>query len=151
MGEIRGFTQDPNESLVDTWLRMKDLLRTFHGHGGGVSIKLWEGPNIKKQTMPTKVIEEEDIEETTMVGVPEINETINKEMKIGTRNLKKLHLPFHLHPKRSSMNLIVKKPCSSSSLLKNNQMTLLKINSSIFEQGQKNHQPSIQDLETKFG
>ncbi|GJS75776.1 reverse transcriptase domain-containing protein [Tanacetum coccineum] len=33
MGEIRGFTQHPNESLVDAWLRMKDLLRSCHGHG----------------------------------------------------------------------------------------------------------------------
>ncbi|GJR13846.1 reverse transcriptase domain-containing protein [Tanacetum coccineum] len=35
MGEIRGFTQHPNESLVDAWLRMKDLLRSCHGHGLG--------------------------------------------------------------------------------------------------------------------
>ncbi|GJW39707.1 hypothetical protein Tco_0065552 [Tanacetum coccineum] len=35
MGEIRGFTQHPNESLVDAWLRMKDLLRTCHRHGLG--------------------------------------------------------------------------------------------------------------------
>nr|GEZ31694.1 reverse transcriptase domain-containing protein [Tanacetum cinerariifolium] len=47
---------------------------------------------MKKPTMPTKVIEKEDIEETTMAGVPEI-----------------------------------------------------------IEQGQKNHQAAIQDLETKFG
>ncbi|GKB80982.1 reverse transcriptase domain-containing protein [Tanacetum coccineum] len=35
MGEIRGFTQHPNESLVDAWLRMKDLLRSCHGHDLG--------------------------------------------------------------------------------------------------------------------
>ncbi|GKB81405.1 reverse transcriptase domain-containing protein [Tanacetum coccineum] len=35
MGEIRGFTQHPNESLVDAWLRMKDLLCSCHGHGLG--------------------------------------------------------------------------------------------------------------------
>ncbi|GJT82841.1 reverse transcriptase domain-containing protein [Tanacetum coccineum] len=35
MGEIRGFTQHPNESLVEAWLRMKDLLRICHGHGLG--------------------------------------------------------------------------------------------------------------------
>ncbi|GJS65979.1 reverse transcriptase domain-containing protein [Tanacetum coccineum] len=33
MKEIQGFTQHPNESLVDTWLRMKDLLHSCHGHG----------------------------------------------------------------------------------------------------------------------
>ena len=33
MGEIRGFAQRPNEPLVDAWLRMKDLLRSCHGHG----------------------------------------------------------------------------------------------------------------------
>ncbi|GJR70723.1 reverse transcriptase domain-containing protein [Tanacetum coccineum] len=35
MGEIRGFAQHPNESLVDAWLRIKDLLRSRHGHGLG--------------------------------------------------------------------------------------------------------------------
>ncbi|GJS58743.1 hypothetical protein Tco_0653527 [Tanacetum coccineum] len=30
-----GFTQQPNESLVDSWLRMKDLLLSCHGHGLG--------------------------------------------------------------------------------------------------------------------
>ncbi|GJX66268.1 hypothetical protein Tco_0300611 [Tanacetum coccineum] len=33
MEEIRGFTQHLNESLIDAWLRMKDLLRSCHGHG----------------------------------------------------------------------------------------------------------------------
>ncbi|GJU39947.1 reverse transcriptase domain-containing protein [Tanacetum coccineum] len=35
MGEIRGFTQQHHESLVDAWLRMKDLLHSCHGHGLG--------------------------------------------------------------------------------------------------------------------
>ncbi|GKB80610.1 reverse transcriptase domain-containing protein [Tanacetum coccineum] len=35
MGEIRGFTQHPNESLVDAWIQMKDLLRSCHRHGLG--------------------------------------------------------------------------------------------------------------------
>ncbi|GJU23846.1 hypothetical protein Tco_1157188 [Tanacetum coccineum] len=35
MGEIRGFTQQHHESLVDAWIRMKDLLRSCHGHGLG--------------------------------------------------------------------------------------------------------------------
>ncbi|GKE38874.1 reverse transcriptase domain-containing protein [Tanacetum coccineum] len=35
IGEIRGFAQHPNESLVDAWLRMKDLLRSCHRHGLG--------------------------------------------------------------------------------------------------------------------
>ncbi|GKB37676.1 reverse transcriptase domain-containing protein [Tanacetum coccineum] len=35
MGEIRGFTQQHHESLVDAWLRMKDLLPSCHGHGLG--------------------------------------------------------------------------------------------------------------------
>ncbi|GJS97609.1 hypothetical protein Tco_0804577 [Tanacetum coccineum] len=41
MREIRSFTQNLNESLVDAWLRMKDLLRTCHGHG----IFLYKTPN----------------------------------------------------------------------------------------------------------
>nr|GEY24528.1 hypothetical protein [Tanacetum cinerariifolium] len=48
---------------------------------------------MKKPTIPTAVIEEEDIEETATVGVPEIGETVNQEMKTGTRNLEKMHLP----------------------------------------------------------
>nr|GEV06493.1 reverse transcriptase domain-containing protein [Tanacetum cinerariifolium] len=35
MGEIRGFTQNLNESLVNAWLRMKELLHSFHRHGLG--------------------------------------------------------------------------------------------------------------------
>ncbi|GKB08504.1 reverse transcriptase domain-containing protein [Tanacetum coccineum] len=35
IGEIRGFTQQHHESLVDAWLRMKDLLCNCHGHGLG--------------------------------------------------------------------------------------------------------------------
>ncbi|GJW38735.1 hypothetical protein Tco_0064580 [Tanacetum coccineum] len=35
MGEIQGFTQHPNEYLVDAWLCMKDLLHSCNGHGLG--------------------------------------------------------------------------------------------------------------------
>nr|GEZ07664.1 reverse transcriptase domain-containing protein [Tanacetum cinerariifolium] len=61
---------------------------------------------MEKQTIPTKVIVEEDIKETTMVGVPGIGETANPDMKTKNRNLEKTT---------------------------------------------KNHQASIQDLNTKFG
>ncbi|GJZ83359.1 reverse transcriptase domain-containing protein [Tanacetum coccineum] len=30
--EIRAFSQHENESLTDAWLRMKKMLRNFHGH-----------------------------------------------------------------------------------------------------------------------
>ncbi|GKC56424.1 reverse transcriptase domain-containing protein [Tanacetum coccineum] len=32
LGEIRAFSQHENESLTDTWLRMKKMLKYFHGH-----------------------------------------------------------------------------------------------------------------------
>ncbi|GJZ38504.1 serine/threonine protein kinase SRPK1 [Tanacetum coccineum] len=32
LGEIRVFSQHENESLTDTWLRMKEMLRNCHGH-----------------------------------------------------------------------------------------------------------------------
>ncbi|GJX45462.1 reverse transcriptase domain-containing protein [Tanacetum coccineum] len=32
LGEIRVFSQHENESLTDAWLRMKEMLRNFHGH-----------------------------------------------------------------------------------------------------------------------
>ncbi|GKC44943.1 reverse transcriptase domain-containing protein [Tanacetum coccineum] len=38
MGEIRGFTQQHHESLVDAWLGIKDLLCSCHGHGLGRGI-----------------------------------------------------------------------------------------------------------------
>jgi hypothetical protein len=43
MGEIRVFSQNPNESLVEAWLRMKDLLRSCHGHnlGRGTIIQIF--------------------------------------------------------------------------------------------------------------
>ena len=43
MGEIRAFTQNPNESLVEAWLCMKDLLRSCHGHnlGRGTIIQIF--------------------------------------------------------------------------------------------------------------
>ncbi|GJW86527.1 reverse transcriptase domain-containing protein [Tanacetum coccineum] len=32
LGEIRAFSQHENESLTDDWLRMKEMLRNYHGH-----------------------------------------------------------------------------------------------------------------------
>ncbi|GJY53227.1 reverse transcriptase domain-containing protein [Tanacetum coccineum] len=32
LGEIRTFAQHENESLTDAWLRMKEMLRNFHGY-----------------------------------------------------------------------------------------------------------------------
>ncbi|GJV11298.1 hypothetical protein Tco_1352839 [Tanacetum coccineum] len=100
------------------------------------------------------VIEEKDIEETTTVGVSEISETINQEMKTGTRNLEKTHLPFHQHSKTSSTNPTLKKTMrefmvaqkSSNDFVKNQFFNL----KTKVDQGQKNHQASIQDLKTKF-
>ena len=33
LGEIRSFTQKEGENLVEAWLRMKNMLRSCHGHG----------------------------------------------------------------------------------------------------------------------
>nr|GFB61911.1 reverse transcriptase domain-containing protein [Tanacetum cinerariifolium] len=43
MGEIHGFTQNLNESLVKAWFRMEDLLPSCHGHGlaRGTIIKIF--------------------------------------------------------------------------------------------------------------
>ncbi|GJZ85496.1 reverse transcriptase domain-containing protein [Tanacetum coccineum] len=32
LGEIRAFSQHENETLIDAWLRMKEMLRNCHGH-----------------------------------------------------------------------------------------------------------------------
>ncbi|GJZ05921.1 reverse transcriptase domain-containing protein [Tanacetum coccineum] len=59
MGEIRGFTQQHHESLVDAWLRMKDLLHSCHGHAhqllkDRVLLKLdWSKENITKPLRKT--------------------------------------------------------------------------------------------------
>ncbi|GKA06765.1 reverse transcriptase domain-containing protein [Tanacetum coccineum] len=52
MGEIQSFTQHPNESLVEAWLRMKDLLRSCHGHG----IFLYKTPNEAYQLLKDRVL-----------------------------------------------------------------------------------------------
>ncbi|GKG07266.1 hypothetical protein Tco_0330235, partial [Tanacetum coccineum] len=47
----------------------------------------WEDLKKKNPTTPTEDIEEEDIEETTMVGVSEIGVTVNHEMIPEIHNL----------------------------------------------------------------
>ncbi|GJZ09671.1 reverse transcriptase domain-containing protein [Tanacetum coccineum] len=46
--EIRAFSQHENESLTDVWLRMKEMLRNFHGHNlpkGNIIKIFYNGPN----------------------------------------------------------------------------------------------------------
>nr|GEU51280.1 retrovirus-related Pol polyprotein from transposon 17.6 [Tanacetum cinerariifolium] len=194
MGEIRGFAQHPYESPVDDWLRIKDLLRSCHGHGlqrgtiiqifyhgldeatqaihdarrnflyktpneahrlleDRVLLKLnwskdikakplwkivafakkdhthrwsvmtnpWEDLKMKKPTMPTKDIKEEDIEKTTTVGVPETSMTVNQEMTTEIPNLEKTTLPIHQHQKRNPKNPNSEKPCENFTLPHNTQ------------------------------
>ncbi|GJU84648.1 reverse transcriptase domain-containing protein [Tanacetum coccineum] len=101
-----------------------------HTHRRSVMTNPWEDLRVKKQTMLMEVIEEEDIEETTTVGVPETSVTVNQEMTTKIPNLEKTTLPFHQHPKRNSMNPTLKKPCENLWSLKNRRMTLSKISSS---------------------
>ncbi|GJY97105.1 hypothetical protein Tco_0514015 [Tanacetum coccineum] len=157
IGEIRGFTQHPNESLVEASL-------SFHGHGlGRVTIiqifyhvlddatqaildsasnkkcrkcemdatnvedltpssdieeNGWEDLK-KKLTISTNDIEEEDIEKTTTVGIPEIGATVNHEMKTVIHNPVRTTVILHKLQKRNSRKPILKKPCANSWLLKN--------------------------------
>nr|GEU75782.1 reverse transcriptase domain-containing protein [Tanacetum cinerariifolium] len=115
MREIRGFTQNPHESLVDAWLHeatqamlgargillykthneahqlLKD--RTYaivvedHTHRQSVMTKQWEDPRKKKLTMLMKDIQEEDIEETPKVEIPDIGEIVNQETITEIQNL----------------------------------------------------------------
>ncbi|GJS59094.1 hypothetical protein Tco_0653878 [Tanacetum coccineum] len=111
---------------------------------------------MKKPTMPTEVTEEEDIEETTTVGVPGIGKTVNQEMKTETLNLEKNAPSFSPTPKKSSneqnsdfektMREFMVAQKSSNDFVKNQ---FFKLKTKV-KQGQKNHQASIQDLETKF-
>ncbi|GKF53343.1 hypothetical protein Tco_0160253, partial [Tanacetum coccineum] len=55
-------------------------------HRQSVTTSLWEAPKMKKPTMPMEVIEEKDTKETTTVGVQELGETANQEMKTETPN-----------------------------------------------------------------
>ncbi|GJU73477.1 reverse transcriptase domain-containing protein [Tanacetum coccineum] len=48
LGEIRGLSQHENESLTDAWLRMKEMLKNFHGHNlskGNIIKIFYHGPN----------------------------------------------------------------------------------------------------------
>ncbi|GJS26928.1 hypothetical protein Tco_0487548 [Tanacetum coccineum] len=58
-------------------------------HRQSVTTSLWEAPKMKKPTMPMEVIEEKDTEETTTVGVQELGETANQEMKTETPNFER--------------------------------------------------------------
>ncbi|GJY87580.1 reverse transcriptase domain-containing protein [Tanacetum coccineum] len=40
--EIRAFSQHENESLIDAWLRMKEMLRNYHGHNLSKAYQLLE-------------------------------------------------------------------------------------------------------------
>ncbi|GJV93274.1 reverse transcriptase domain-containing protein [Tanacetum coccineum] len=121
-------------------------------HHQSVTTSLWEVPKTKKRTMPTEVTEEEDIEETTTVGVPRIDETgvqrIENEAK--TTAVDRL-LTCHI-----SNDMAVGPTCHVAPL-RWGHVALIMIGHEFFnlktkvEQGQKNHQASIQDLETKFG
>ncbi|GJZ86645.1 hypothetical protein Tco_0658255 [Tanacetum coccineum] len=108
-------------------------------HRRSVSISLWEVQKTKKPTMPTEVTEEEDIEETTTVGVPGIGKTVSQEMKTKTPEKK-----FDFEKTMQEFMVAQK---SSNDFVKNQFFNL----KTKVEQGQKNHQASIQDLETKFG
>nr|GFA07162.1 reverse transcriptase domain-containing protein [Tanacetum cinerariifolium]GFA10773.1 reverse transcriptase domain-containing protein [Tanacetum cinerariifolium] len=58
-------------------------------HRRSVMTSLWAVPKMKRTTMPTKVIEDEIIEETTTVEVLGIGKTVNQEMKTKTLNLER--------------------------------------------------------------
>ncbi|GJY28020.1 reverse transcriptase domain-containing protein [Tanacetum coccineum] len=118
-------------SVITTWEEMRQA---------------FEDPK-KKLTIST-----EDIEETTIVEIPESSATVNQEKTNVTHNPVMMAILLHQPPKRNSRKLILKKTCESSWSLKNhefvrNQFFNLKTK---VEQGQKNHQAAIQDLETKF-
>ncbi|GKA15673.1 reverse transcriptase domain-containing protein [Tanacetum coccineum] len=115
------------------WFNELSLVVEVLTHHWSVTTSLWEVPKMKKPAMPMEVTEEEDIEETTTIGVPEFGETDNQEMKTETPNLERTFLLFHQHPKRSSTSLTLKKPCENSWSLKNRRMTLSKISSSILK------------------
>nr|GEZ99388.1 reverse transcriptase domain-containing protein [Tanacetum cinerariifolium] len=58
-------------------------------HRRSVMTSLWAVPKMKRITMPTEVIEDEFIEETTTVEVLGIGKTVNQEMKTETPNLER--------------------------------------------------------------
>ncbi|GJS44860.1 reverse transcriptase domain-containing protein [Tanacetum coccineum] len=48
LGEIRAFSQHENESLTDAWLRMKEMIRNYHGHNlskGNIIKIFYHGPS----------------------------------------------------------------------------------------------------------
>ncbi|GKB33751.1 hypothetical protein Tco_0873152 [Tanacetum coccineum] len=159
--QFDGRTQaDPHKHIVE-FIKICGMFRYGTTNADAIKLKLFpsslagdakEVLKMKKPTMTTEVIEEDDIEETTMVGVPEIGETVNQEMKTGTRNLEKTYLAlpekkFDKSDLEKTMREFMVAQKSSNDLVKNQFFNF----KTKVEQGQKNHQASIQDLETKFG
>ncbi|GKB08749.1 reverse transcriptase domain-containing protein, partial [Tanacetum coccineum] len=55
LGEIRAFSQHENESLIDAWLRMKEMLQNFLNAAAG-GIFLYKTPNQAYQLLEDKVL-----------------------------------------------------------------------------------------------
>ncbi|GJY41539.1 hypothetical protein Tco_0428809 [Tanacetum coccineum] len=109
-------------------------------------INLWEDPRMKKQTMHP-----EDIEEIIMVEILAIGAIVMKtDSTLGEENLPIPRLPKKI-PGEAEFEKTMREFVIAQKTVNgfvNNQFYNLKTK---VEQGQKNHQAVIQDLETKFG
>ncbi|GJT68721.1 hypothetical protein Tco_1020201 [Tanacetum coccineum] len=110
------------------------------------TINLWEDPRMKKQTMHP-----EDIEEIIMVEILAIGAIVMKtDSTLSEENPPISRLP-EKRPDESEFEKTMREFVIAQKTLNdfvNNQFYNLKTK---VEQGQKNHQAAIQDLETKFG
>ncbi|GJW19940.1 reverse transcriptase domain-containing protein [Tanacetum coccineum] len=139
LGEIHAFSQNENECLTDAWLRMKEMLRNFHGHNmskGNIIKIFYHGLNEITQ----KVL-------NATAGGIFLYKTPNQAYQLSKDSLTQARLgkikkPNHLlrklllSPLKQSTNAFVKE-------------TFMDLKTRL-ETVAKNHQASIQNLKTKF-
>ncbi|GJT52248.1 reverse transcriptase domain-containing protein [Tanacetum coccineum] len=84
LGEIHAFSQHENKSLTDAWLRMKEMLRNFHGH------------NLSKDAMTIKMdAQYKELQSRAKQPTPDLdNDDIpmsHKEEAKSMQNFRKTH------------------------------------------------------------
>nr|GEU31478.1 reverse transcriptase domain-containing protein [Tanacetum cinerariifolium] len=162
LGEIRAFSQHENESLTDAWLRMKKMLRNCHAGG----ILHYKTPNQAYQLLEDKVLLKLDWAKNqktksslkkTIAFVDEGNSNFDTDkimarMDAMTLKMDARYKELQSHAKQPIPDLKDDGiPMSSEEEAKFMQtfQTFMDLKTQL-ETVAKNHQVSIQNIETKF-
>ncbi|GJS28486.1 reverse transcriptase domain-containing protein [Tanacetum coccineum] len=134
LGEIRTFSQHENESLTDAWLHMKEMLRNCHGHN------LSKGNIIKIFYHGLNEITQEVLNVAADGNSNSDNDKIMTRMDAMTIKMDAKYKELQSRAKQPKLDLDDDDiPMSHEEKAKFMQTFLA-----------KNHQASIQNLETKF-